>query len=429
MESRATEDARLFRGAVTMGDTPKPPVTMGDTPKPPVTMGDTSKPPVTMGDTPKPPVTMGDTPKPPVTMGDTPKPPVTMGDTPKPPARSRSAEDCELFTLENATGMIARLTSHGASLMSLIVPDRGGAPIDIVLGFDDPEEYRGHHPCFGATLGRVANRIAGGRFTLDGREYAVTPNDGAHTLHGGSLGFDKRAWEASSGEGAQGRWVSFSRTSLDGEEGFPGDLEVRVVYQLTPLDELVIEMTATTDRPTLVNLAHHAYWNLAGHASGDVLGQELQLFCDRYTPNDETHLPKGTIVPVLDTPYDFTKLRPIGRDLSRIPASGSSPPGYNENFVVNGRAGELRRVAVASAPTSGIVMEVLATEPGVHLYTANYLDGTLRGKGGARYGRHAAFCLETQKFPDAIHHPGWPSPILRPGEVYRHVMVHRLSAR
>ena len=217
--------------------------------------------------------------------------------------------------------------------------------------------------------------------------------------------------------------MSFSRTSPDGEEGFPGNLDVHVVYRLTPHDELVIEMSATTDRPTLVNLSHHAYWNLAGHASGDVLGQELQLFCDSYTPNDATHVPRGTIEPVLGTPYDFTTPKPIGRDLDR----GAS--GYNENFVVNGRAGELRPVALAFAPASGIVMEVLATEPGVQLYTANYLDGTLRGKGGTAYARHAAFCLETQKFPDAIHHPGWPSPILRPGEVYRHVMVHRLSTR
>ena len=184
-------------------------------------------------------------------------------------------------------------------------------------------------------------------------------------------------------------------------------------------------MTATTDQPTLVNLAHHSYWNLAGHASGDVLGQELQLFCDQYTPNGATHVPTGAIEPVAGTPHDFTRPRAIGRDL---PGTGD-PPGYNDNFVVNGARGELRPVARAWDPRSGIAMELFATEPGVQLYTANYLDGTLKGKGGAAYARYAGFCLETQNYPDAIHHPGWPSPVLAPGEVYRHRMIHRFSTR
>jgi aldose 1-epimerase len=330
-----------------------------------------------------------------------------------------------MITLENAAGMVAMLTPYGATLMALDVPDRGGRSTDVVLGFPEPGDYQRDHPCFGATVGRVANRIAGARFTLDGVEHLLAKNDGPHAIHGGVRGFDKHVWEATPGEGAGGAWVSFTRTSPDGEEGYPGTLEATVTYRVTPASELVIEMSATTDRVTLVNLAHHSYWNLEGHASGDVLGHDLQLFCDHYTPNGATLVPSGTIEPVGGTPYDFTKPRKIGRDLAKM---GGDPPGYNVNFVVNGRAGELRPVARAEAPTSGIVMEVLSTEHGVQLYTANYLDGTLKGKSGARYARHAGFCLETQKYPDAIHHPEWPAPILRPGQAYRHVMVHRFSA-
>ncbi len=325
--------------------------------------------------------------------------------------------------------MAARLTDHGATLVALDVPDRAGRPTDVVLGFDTLDGYRGDHPCFGATVGRVANRIAGARFALDGEEYALAKNDGPHTIHGGARGFDRRVWAATTGEGPEGAWVSFTRTSSDGEEGYPGTVEASVTYRLTPANELVIEMGATTDRPTLVNLAHHSYWNLAGHASGDVLGHVLQLSSDHYTPNDATRVPRGTIEPVAGTPHDFTRPKRLGQDLAR---TGGDPAGYDVNFVVTGRpwrAGELRKVARVEAPASGIVMDLSATEPGVQLYTANFLDGTLRGKGGASYGRHAGFCLETQKYPDAVHHPEWPSPILRPGERYRHVMVHRFSVR
>jgi aldose 1-epimerase len=328
--------------------------------------------------------------------------------------------------LENAAGMVARVTRYGAILMGLDVPDREGIPTDVVLGFETPEGYRGEHPFFGATVGRVANRIAGARFTLDGVEHLLAKNDGEHSIHGGARGFDKYDWEATQGEGAEGAWVRFTRTSPDGEEGYPGTLEAAVTYRVTPASELIIEMTATTDRPTIVNLANHTYWNLAGHASGDVLDHELTLSSDHYTPNDATVVPEGTIAPLAGTPYDFTRPKKIGRDLAQ---AGGARPGYDVNFIVNGNGGELRPVARATAPRSGITMDLLATEHGVQLYTANFLDGTLRGKGGAAYARHAGFCLETQKYPDAIHHPEWPSPILRPGQAYRHVMVHRFSAQ
>jgi aldose 1-epimerase len=332
----------------------------------------------------------------------------------------------QTFTLRNAGGLTAKLTNYGALLMEMHVPGRDGKSADVTLGFDSVDEYLKPHPFFGATAGRVANRIGNASFTLDGKEYPLAKNNGPHTLHGGKRGFDKYAWRATQGDGPDGAWVAFTRTSPDGEEGFPGTLTATVKYRLTPKNELVIEMTATTDKPTLVNLANHSYWNLAGHGSGTVLGQELQLFCDRYTPGDATLVPKGTIEPVDGTPYDFRSPKPIGRDLQK---TGGNPVGYDTNFVVNGKPGELRPAAKATDPGSGRVMEVLTTEPGVQFYTGNFLDGTVKGKGGAVYVKHAGFCLETQKYPDAIHHPDWPQPVLRPGETYRHVVVHRFSVQ
>ncbi|HVR86709.1 MAG TPA: aldose epimerase family protein [Planctomycetota bacterium] len=326
------------------------------------------------------------------------------------------------YTLTNAGGMTAKLTNYGTILTELHVPGRDGKTADVVLGFETPEDYLKGHPFFGATAGRVANRIGNASFNLDGKEYALARNNGPHTLHGGLKGFDKHVWAATQGDGPDGSWVSFSRTSPDGEEGFPGTVRATVLYRLTPRNELVIEMSATTDKPTLVNLANHTYWNLAGHGSGTILGQELQLHCDRYTPGDATLVPKGTIDPVAGTPYDFTRPKKIGQDLEK---TGGTPVGYDTNFVVNGKVGDLRPAARVVDPASGRVMELLTTEPGVQFYTGNFLDGTVKGKDGAVYVKHAGFCLETQKYPDAIHHPDWPSPILRPGETYRHVMVHR----
>ena len=330
------------------------------------------------------------------------------------------------YTLKNAAGMTAKFTNYGTILTELHVPDRDGKFGDVVLGFERAEDYLKGHPFFGAVAGRVANRIGNASFTLDGKEYPLAKNNGPHTLHGGKKGFDKHVWDATQGDGPEGAWISFTRTSPDGEEGFPGTLKATVLYRLTPKNELVVEMTATTDKPTLVNLAHHTYWNLAGQGSGPVLGQEMQLFCDRYTPGDDTLVPKGTIEPVAGTPYDFTKPKKIGQDLEK---TGGKPTGYDTNFVVNGKAGELRPAARVVDPGSGRVMELLTTEPGVQFYTGNFLDGSVKGKGGAVYMKHAGFCLETQKYPDAIHHPDWPSPILRPGETYRHVMVHRFSVQ
>jgi aldose 1-epimerase len=338
------------------------------------------------------------------------------------PGGVMEGNEVKVFTLTNRHGLIARLTEYGALLMELHVPDLYGRLDDVVLGFDTPERYAKGNPFFGCTAGRVANRIAGSRFTLDGKEHVLPANDGPHQLHGGPQGFDKKLWKGEGGTGPDGPFVRFSRLSPDGEEGYPGNLDVSVTYRLTNDDELRIEMTATTDRPTLVNLAHHTYWNLGGHDSGDVLAHELALAASRYTPADAALIPTGVIAPVAGTPFDFTRPKRVGKDIVR---TGLSGPGYDHNFAVDAADGALRRVALLRDPRSGRTMELLSGEPGVQLYTGNFLDGTLKGKKGALYPRHAGLCLETQKFPDAVHHPAWVQPVLRPGEIYRHVMVHR----
>jgi aldose 1-epimerase len=327
-----------------------------------------------------------------------------------------------LFTLRNENGLEAKITDYGAMLTEMHVPDRHGKSGDVVLGFETLAEYLKGHPFFGCIAGRVANRIAGAKFTLDGKEYTLAANNGRNHIHGGKKGFDKYVWDAEASETADGLSVRLWRTSADGEEGYPGNLKVTCTYTLTRKNELRIEFTATTDAPTLVNLANHSYWNLAG--GGDVLGHEMQFNADRYTPSDAELIPTGKIEPVAGTPFDFTKPKKIGADAAK---SGLPTGGYDHNFVVNGKPGELRLAARVTDPGSGRVMELWTTEPGVQFYTANFLKD-VKGKGGAVYGKHGGFCLETQKFPDSIHRPEWPSPVLRPGETYRHVMVHRFSA-
>jgi aldose 1-epimerase len=328
----------------------------------------------------------------------------------------------QLVTLSNSKGMTVKATSLGTIITEVHVPDRSGKMGDVVLGCPTLEAYLSGHPAFGCTVGRYANRIAGAKFTLDGKEYALAANNGPNHIHGGKKGFHAHVWDAEPGPGAS---VKFTRTSPDGEEGYPGTLQASVVYTVTEANELRIEMTATTDRPTVVNLANHTYWNLGGHDSGPVLEQTMQLFADSYTPADAALIPTGEIAPVAGTAYDFREAKPIGRDLAKTPEGR----GYDTNFVVRGKPGELRPAARAEDPKSGRVMELLTTDAGVQLYTANFLANYGKGKGGATYHRHGGFCLETQKYPDSIHKPDWPQPVLRPGETYRHVMVHRFSVK
>jgi aldose 1-epimerase len=327
----------------------------------------------------------------------------------------------ELFTLKNAHGLVARITNYGTIITELHVPDRHGNLGDVVLGFDNLAQYLQGHPCFGCTVGRVANRIARGRFVLEGKTYTLAINNGPNHLHGGLKGFDKVLWRATPLAGAA---VKFAYTSPDGEEGYPGTLAVEVTICLTDADELRIDYSAATDKPTPVNLTNHSYFNLAGH--GDVLAHELMLAADYYTPANAQLIPTGQIAPVKGTPLDFTTPQPIGSRFSQLTCE---PIGYDNNFVLGGGGKALALAARVYEPGSGRVMELSTTEPGVQLYTANGLDGSLTGKRGAVYRRHAGFCLETQHFPDSVNQPKFPSIILRPGQTYRQTTVFMFTTK
>jgi aldose 1-epimerase len=330
----------------------------------------------------------------------------------------------ELYTLTNAAGRVLRVTTYGAAVTELHLPDRDGRLADVVLGFENLEGYVQHGAFFGATVGRVANRIRAARFTLDGQVYALAATDGADHLHGGRRGWNQAIWSAQPEQREQGPSLTLAHVSEDGDEGYPGRVTATVEYTLTHTDELLVTMRAQTDRLTIVNLAHHSYWNLGGHHSGNVLDHELVLEADEFTPGDPV-VPTGEVRSVAGTPYDFRSAKPIGRDLE---SAGESPRGFDHNWVVRGPLGQLRPVARVQHPGSGRVLTLEADAPGVQFYSGNFLDGSLTGK-GQRYGRHAGLCLETQAFPNAINVPAWQGQvILRPGQEYRHHMRHRFSA-
>jgi aldose 1-epimerase len=339
-----------------------------------------------------------------------------LGDTP-----------VQLYTLTNAHGLVAKITNYGAIVTELHVPDRTGTLADVVLGFENLDGYVKGHPYFGAIVGRVANRIKDAEFTLDGTRYTLDANDTPDHLHGGKRGWDKVVWNATPVDTAEGPALELTYVSRDGEEGYPGTVTAKTVYTLTNNNELKVEMQATTDKPTLVNMAHHSYWNLGGHNSGTILDHELTLYADRYTPGAPM-VPYGEIKPVNGTPFDFTGGKAIGKDLKQAGGAEGLPIGYDHNFVVNGEANQLRPVARLKDPRSGRVMIVSSDQPGVQFYTGNFLDGSVKGK-GTTYGQYAALCLETQKFPNAINVPAWQDQVIvRPGHTYRHVMVHAFSA-
>jgi aldose 1-epimerase len=333
----------------------------------------------------------------------------------------------DLFTLTNRNGMVVKIINYGAIVTELHVPDRQGNNGDVVLGFNTLEGYLSDHPYFGGIIGRYANRIAGGRFTLDGKEYRLATNDGPNHLHGGVKGFDKVVWKAESSQSEAGPAVAFSYVSPDGEEGYPGTLSTKVTYTLTAENELRIDYLATTDKPTPVNLTNHSYFNLAGEGSGDILAHELMLAADRFTPVDDTLIPTGELKDVTGTPMDFRKMTPVGARIDEVP--GPAPGGYDHNYVLTRSGDGLELAARVYEPKTGRVMEVLTTEPGIQLYTGNFLDGTLKGKRGVAYAKHFGFCLETQHFPDSVNQPAFPSAILRPGETYRTTTVYRFSSR
>ena len=323
----------------------------------------------------------------------------------------------QLFTLIGAGGARATITDYGGTLTSLRVPDRHGRLGHVVLGFDDVSGYqspafRQTTPYLGALIGRYGNRIAEGRFALDGRAYQLSRNNGPNSLHGGAHGFDQRVWQAEPGTSPEGSMLTLRYRSPDGEEGYPGTLHVTVVYTLTAANELVVDYEATTDQPTVVNLTNHAYFNLSLGASPDVLAHELTLAADRYTVVDDTLIPTGELRTVAGTPFDFRVPRAIGARLAQVPG------GYDHNWVLNTDTGPLGS-AHAYDPASGRTLTVTTDQPGVQFYAGNFLDGSLVGRGGVAYGKHAGFCLETQHFPDSPNQPAFPSTVLRPGHTLR----------
>ncbi|XP_020146544.1 uncharacterized protein [Aegilops tauschii subsp. strangulata] len=330
------------------------------------------------------------------------------------------------YGLKNKKGDFSiKVTNWGATLVSVLVPDCQGNLADVILGYDTLRGYVNGTGSFGATVGRVVNRIAKSRFVLDGKAYRLFRNDGNNSIHGGHRGFGKVIWTVKEYvRDGDTPYITFFYHSFDGEQGFPGDLDVYVTYQLSGPYELSIRMNATaTTKATPVNLANHAYWNLAGHGSGDVLEHELQLLASRYTPLDDTKIPTGQVVPVAGTMYDFRTPTPVGAHMEIVPGGGG---GYDINFAVDGQQDAMRKVAFVRDPESGRALELWANQPGVQLYTSNWVSNE-KGKAGEVYEQYGALCLETQAYPDAVNHPEFPSSIVRPGQVYKHGMLFKFS--
>jgi aldose 1-epimerase len=349
-----------------------------------------------------------------------------MGIEKKPFGVTKDGAPVHLFTLTNANGVEARITNYGGIVVSLRVPDRDGALDDIVLGHDTLGEYIDDDNYFGCIVGRYANRIVGGRFSLNGVEHVLARNDGVNHLHGGETGFNKGPWEAEEVREANAVGLELAYASGDGEEGYPGNLFVRVVYLLTNENELRIEYAAATDRDTVVNLSHHSYFNLAGAGSGDVLGHVIMIDADRFTPVDRGLIPTGELRGVRGTPMDFTEPVEIGARIGQDDEQLAFGGGYDHNWALNKGDGPLGLAARVYEPTAGRVMELYTTEPGVQFFTGNHLEGVV-GKAGRVYGRHGGFCLEAQRFPDSPNKPQFPSTVLRAGDRYTQTTFYRFS--
>lgn len=341
--------------------------------------------------------------------------------------KTPAGEQVELYTLANSKGMEAAIMTYGGIVVSLKVPDKTGKTGDIVLGFDSLDGYLAGHPYFGAIIGRYGNRIGKGRFRLGGVEYKLARNNGENHLHGGIKGFDKVVWKAREVTAPDGPGLELTYLSKDGEENYPGNLSVAVSYVLTEYNELRIEYNATTDKETVVNLTNHSYFNLAGQGEGDILSHEVLINGDRFTPVDQGLIPTGELRSVENTPFDFRKPAAIGARIGQDDQQLKYGKGYDHNFVLNRSGDGLSLAARVRERNSGRVMEVFTTEPGVQFYTGNFLDGSLRGKGGKVYHHRYGFCLETQHFPDSPNQPQFPSVVLKPGERYRTTTVYRFS--
>ena len=332
----------------------------------------------------------------------------------------------DLYTLTNKNGMQVGIINYGGRVVSIRVPDRQGQMADVVLGFDNLDGYLGNNPYFGAIVGRYANRIAKGRFTLDSVEYKLAQNDGPNSLHGGVKGFDKVVWKATE-LAKQNSALELAYLSKDGEEGYPGNLSVKVTYTLSDDNELWIDYHATTDKDTVLNLSNHSYFNLAGEGNGDILQHVMMIAASRFTPVDATLIPTGELRNVEGTPFDFRQPTAIGARLNNDDEQLKLGRGYDHNFVLDRKGSGMTLAARVVEPKSGRVLEVKTDQPGIQFYTGNFLDGTIHGKGGKVYGHRFAFCLETQHFPDSPNHPSFPSSELKPGETYHYITVFRFS--
>ena len=347
------------------------------------------------------------------------------GPAKKQPWGNADGKDVFLFTLANQAGMQVKITNFGATVVSLMAPDRAGKMADVVLGYDSLDGYKTKEdPYFGAIVGRYGNRIAKGTFHLNGKEYKLAINNPPNTLHGGNKGFDKRVWEI---KDAAGDHVIFHYLSPDGEEGYPGNLDVTVKYTLTSANELKIEYTATTDKATVLNLTNHSYFNLAGQGNGDILQQVAWISADLFTPVDENLIPTGELKKVAGTPFDFVKPTPIGSRIGDKDQQLQYGRGYDHNFVLRD-PGKLRLVARVADRDSGRLLAVYTDQPGLQFYTGNFLDGTIKGKGGKVYNYRNAFCLETQHFPDSPNHANFPSTVLKPGQTFHSTTIFKFES-
>jgi aldose 1-epimerase len=354
--------------------------------------------------------------------------PVQQGEVSQRPfGQTKEGTPVTLFTLRNKQGAEAAICNYGGLVISLKVPDRNGQFGDVVLGYDNLADYIKDTPYFGAMIGRYGNRIAKGKFTLDGKEYTLAINNGPNALHGGLKGFDKVVWEPKIVASLDGASLELRYTSKDGEEGYPGNLTVKAVYTLTEDNALKLEYTATTDKDTVVNLTQHSYFNLAG--KGDILNHQVMMPADKFTPVDSTLIPTGELKPVDGTPFDFRTPTAIGARIGQDDEQLKFGNGYDHNWVINKPLGQLGLMARVYEPTTGRVLEVLSTEPGLQFYTGNFLDGKLTGKGGWAYQFRNAFCMEPQHFPNSPNQPNFPSVVLKPGQVYKHTIIFKFSVQ
>ena len=343
--------------------------------------------------------------------------------------KNEAGENIDLYTLRNTHGVEAKITNYGGILVSLKVPDRNGKFDDVVLGFNDLDSYLKPHPYFGALIGRYGNRIAKGRFSLNGVEYKLAVNNGENHLHGGLKGFDKVIWTGKEMKTKAGPAVVLTYLSKDGEEGYPGNLTTRVVYTLTNNNELKIEYSTSTDKDTVTNLTHHSYFNLAGEGNGDILNTRVTINANRFVPTDAGSIPLGELRRVAGTPFDFLTAHSISERINKDDEQIKFGSGYDHTWVINGRQGVMRFAAIAYEPTSGRVMQVWTTEPGMQFYTGNFLDGTLTGKAGKLYPRRSGFCFETQHYPDAPNQPSFPTTTLKKGATYKSTTIYKFSHR